>query len=181
MRIPRRPRRELSREAAELHDAIAGGPRAGAPMLLDESGALRGPFAAMLLAPELGGAVSSLGAALRYRSRLPPRVRELAILTVAAARGSAYERAAHEPIALGLGLSQAQLAAVSSGGLPDLADEESVAVRTARALLDGTGLDDRDFARARNAFGLDGLYELTTLVGYYSMLASQLRVFDLDE
>ena len=44
------------------------------------------------------------------------------------------------------------------------------------ALLDGD-LDDARWAEASTALGDAVVFELTTLVGYYSTLALQLRVF----
>ena len=47
------------------------------------------------------------------------------------------------------------------------------------ALLDGD-LDDELWDEASAALGADGVFELTVLVGYYSTLALQLRVFRVD-
>ena len=86
----------------ELFEAIAGGPRAQGPQhfaLTRPDGSLRGPFNAFLLAPELGGALQDLGAAIRYRGALTDRTREIAILLVAAHWDSEFERESHEAVA----------------------------------------------------------------------------------
>ncbi|MDQ4117150.1 MAG: carboxymuconolactone decarboxylase family protein, partial [Actinomycetota bacterium] len=54
--------------------------------------------------------------------------------------------------------------------------ERAVLVAT-RELLHTGDLDDDAWAAAHAALGDAGLVELTTLVGYYELLARQLRVF----
>ena len=69
MRLPQLTPAELPVEQRRLYDAIVGGPRAAGPQLFelsDEQGRLNGPFGAMLLSPPVGGALQSLGAAIRY-------------------------------------------------------------------------------------------------------------------
>jgi hypothetical protein len=92
---------DLDDQQRALYDAIAGGPRAAGPRLFaltDAAGRLNGPFNAMLFAPEVGTALQDLGAAIRYRSSLTARIREMAILAVAAHWDSAFERYAHEAV-----------------------------------------------------------------------------------
>lgn len=172
---------ELDEEQAEVYRAITGGPRAAGPRafpLTDEEGRLRGPFNAMLLSPPVGMAAQSLGAAVRYSSALEGRVREMAILAVAAHWDSAFERAAHEAVGRTCGLTEPEMAALRAGRTPQLADPaERAALRATAALLHRGTLSDDEYADAVAAVGERGLFELTTLVGYYAMLALQLRVF----
>ena len=49
--------------------------------------------------------------------------------------------------------------------------------RTVAALLTRGDLDDAEYREAVGHLGTTGLFELLTLVGYYAMLALQLRVF----
>ena len=82
-----------------LYDVIARGRRAGGEsqfMLTHEDGSLTGPFNAMLYAPHLGQALQAVGEAIRFDSSIPPRGRELAILTVASHWRSDFEWYAHE-------------------------------------------------------------------------------------
>ena len=51
--------------------------------ITDEAGRLLGPFAVMLLTPEVGNAVQQVGAKIRFATALTARERELAILAVA--------------------------------------------------------------------------------------------------
>lgn len=171
----------LGEEQRQLYEEITGGPRGQGPRLFeltDPAGALTGPFNAMLLRPALGSALQALGAAVRYQSGLPARARELAILVVAAHWDCAFERYAHEAAGRAGGLTDAELAAIRAGGGDGLADEtERAAVRAAWALVRAGDLDDGQYAEAAAALGEAGVFELTTLVGYYATLALQLRVF----
>jgi 4-carboxymuconolactone decarboxylase len=173
---------ELDRDQRRLYATITAGDRARGPQffrLADDEGRLEGPFNAMLLNPPIGDALQRLGVAIRYGGRLPTRCREIAILAVAAHWQCEFEQRAHEPIATHAGLSVAQIAALCNGEPLDLTDPEEAAVLevTRRLLRDGE-LDDGGYAAAVDAIGADKLFELTTLVGYYSLLALQMNVFD---
>ncbi|WP_181803362.1 carboxymuconolactone decarboxylase family protein [Streptomyces shenzhenensis] len=180
-RLPRLTPQELDAAQRVLYDAIAGGPRANGPQLFaltDSEGRLNGPFNAMLHAPAVGSALQELGSALRYRSTLSDRVREMSILIVAAHWDSAFEQYAHEPIGQAAGLSDAQLTAIRSGAAPELSDPtEAAAVDLVTALVATGDVDDTLFGRAVSLNGMEAVVELTTLVGYYATLALQLRVF----
>lgn len=180
-RIPRPAPAELDAEQRRLYEAITSGTRAGGPGaadLTDEHGRLAGPFNAMLLNPPIGDALQRLGAAVRYRGRLTDRSRETAILAVAAHWECAFEWRTHAPIAARLGLSRSQLDALRGGDDVDFEDaEESVVLRTTRHLLRDRDLDDDRYWETAGILGADRLFELTTLVGYYSTLALQMRVF----
>jgi alkylhydroperoxidase family enzyme len=181
MRLPKLAVGDLSEEQRAVYDAIAGGPRAQGPQLfrlVDEEGGLEGPFNAFLLAPRLGQALQALGASVRYETALSDRVREIAVLVVASGWDSAFEWAAHAPLARHAGLSSEELDAIRSKRFDALTDEvERLVAGTTAALVEHGDLDDASYARAVAALGLPGLFELLTLVGYYATLALQLRVF----
>ena len=180
-RLPHYLPEDLDDEQRELYDAIAGGPRAARPRpfpLTDERGRLNGPFNAMLAAPPLGQALQRLGAAVRYETSVSGRVREMAILAVAAHWDSDYERHAHEPAARAAGVSESEIALLRSGAFPELPDEtERRAVSLVAAMLTNGDVDDATYAAAVERLGHRAVFELTTLVGYYATLALQLRVF----
>ncbi len=172
---------ELDEDQRRLYAEITGGPRGRGPRpfeLTDGTGALAGPFNAMLLRPAIGSALQALGSAIRYRGSLPARARELAILVVAAHTGSEFEWAAHEAAGRAAGLSEDEMAAIAAGHEPGLADPaERAVVRAARALASAGDLDDAQYRDTLAALGAGGIFELTTLVGYYTTLALQMRVF----
>ncbi len=189
---PDRGRRRLSAalpdrldpEQRDLYDAIIGGPRGTGtqhfPLTADD-GTLNGPFEAMLLNPALGTALQALGTAVRYGTGLPGRLREMAILLVAAHWDSQFEEQSHAAIGRSVGLDDEDLAALREGRAPASADEdERAAHAVVRALLDDGDLDDDAYAAVVEHLGEEAVFELSTLVGYYALLALQLRVFRVD-
>jgi 4-carboxymuconolactone decarboxylase len=172
---------ELDVEQRALYDSITGGPRGQGPQLfplVDSSGALEGPFNAMLLSPPLGSALQALGSAVRFRSGLTDRAREIAILLVAQHWHSDFEIYAHEAIARAAGLDDAELGALRDGQPDSLVDDaEKVVGRTAQALANRGDLTDTEYQSALESMGARALFEVTTLVGYYATLALQLRVY----
>lgn len=175
------PPAELAPAQRALYDAITGGPRAsqaGTVPITDAEGQLLGPFAIMLLSPEVGNAMQQVGATIRFGTALTGRERELAILTVAGALNSEFERLAHVPAARGLGLTGPQIDAALAGRTADaLSADEAIVGRLALTMTVDRTLSDEDYADAVGALGQERLAELTWLVGYYSALALSLAVF----
>ena len=164
-----------------LYDAITGGPRAsqaGTVPITDSDGRLLGPFAVMLLAPEVGNAMQQVGVKIRFGAALTGRERELGILSVAGVLRSDFERLAHEPAARTLGLAQEQINAALAGRIPDgLSADEAMVCRLARVMTADRTLPDEDYSDGIAALGRERLAELTLLVGYYGSLALALAVF----
>jgi 4-carboxymuconolactone decarboxylase len=175
------PPAELAPAQRLLYDAITGGPRAsqaGTVPITDEDGQLLGPFAIMLLSPEVGNAMQQVGAQIRFGTALTGRERELAILTVAGALSSEFERLAHVPAARALGLTEPQIDAALAGQAADgLSADEAIVGRLALAMTVDRTLSDQDYSDGMAALGQERLAELTWLAGYYSALALSLAVF----
>ena len=180
------PPADLAPAQRALYDAITGGPRAsqaGTVPITDADGQLLGPFAIMLLSPDVGNAMQQVGATIRFGAALTGRERELAILTVAGALNSEFERLAHVPAARGLGLTEPQIDAALSGLSGDgltvdgLSADEAMIGRLARAMTVDRTLTDEEYSAGVEALGRERLAELTWLVGYYSALALSLAVF----
>jgi 4-carboxymuconolactone decarboxylase len=172
---------EMTADQVDLYRDILAGPRGQGPravQLSSGAGGLAGPFNAMLYAPSVGHALQELGAAIRFGTKLTPRIREMAILVVAQAWDSGYEQVSHELIGRDAGLTDAELEALREGENPKFADaQENAAYSAVRALTGPRDLDDEEYAVTIAALGEEGLVELSTLVGYYATLALQLRIF----
>ena len=177
------PPTNLDPEQKVLYASITEGPRAHGPKHFDltrPDGALLGPFNALLLAPPLGSALQELGAAVRYETALSARTREIAILTVAARWDCAFERSAHESVGRAVGLSTDELSEIRAGRVPALEDAHELAcAHLASGMVNGD-VDDAAWATWGHVVGEATVFELTTLVGYYAMLALQMRVFRVE-
>lgn len=170
----------LTAEQRSLYDSIVSSRSGGSQAfsLVDEDGGLEGPFNAMLLCPQLGQALQALGAAVRFGGALTDRAREIAILVVASEWDSGFERCAHEAVGRMIGLSDAELQAICGARFDAFTDPyEREVAEVAQALVRQGDLSDDVFAMACRRLGSEGVFELTTLVGYYATLALQLRVF----
>jgi len=183
LRLPRLSKAELDEEQLNLHRLITEGPRTSGPQLVelqDAHGALNGPFGVMLHAPSIGGPLQELGAAVRFRTRMTDRAREIAILTVATATGSEFERYAHELIGQAAGLTEPELAALRDGSFTSTDPTETAAYAVCRRLLDIDPREpwrDEEYEAAADTLGRESLIELTVLVGYYRTLAQLMHVF----
>jgi 4-carboxymuconolactone decarboxylase len=178
-RVDRLPPERLDDAQRALYDAITSGPRARGPQhfaLTADDGGLAGPFDGFLRSPAIGEALQGVGAAIRYRSHLAGRVREGAILLVAAHWASTFEQHAHEAVGRSIGLDDEDLLALGRGAVPASSDAgERARLEVVQALLRGDLTDD-EWARLSPVVGEQDLFELIALVGYYATLALQLRV-----
>jgi 4-carboxymuconolactone decarboxylase len=171
---------QLNEAQRRVYDTITSGPRAGTAgglALTDDQGRLYGPFNAMLLSPAVGEALQALGVVLRYRSQLSDRAREIAVLEVARRTESEFEWYAHTRLATAAGLDAAEIEAVQAGVPLRLPPAEAVVREVAVALLRDGDLGDELFAAAQAELGSALLAELITLVGYYELLATSMRVW----
>lgn len=170
-RIPPLQRDALSDRGREVYDAIASGPR----------GKVEGPLNVWLNSPELGQNAQALGAFCRYGTSLPPRLSELAILTVAVFWRSGFEWAVHAPIAVKAGLDAGLVETLRTGGRPDFAREDEAAVHAfASELLAQRRVSDATYARAEAALGPTGLVELVGILGYYGLISLTINAFEVD-
>jgi 4-carboxymuconolactone decarboxylase len=169
---------ELDDDQRAMYDAVVNGPRRGTPGLVDEEGRLGGPMNTYLHAPAIGTRQQALGAALTFEISLPKKVAELVILTVANDAESSFQLAAHEWMGFQAGLTHDQIEALRERREPELDDPlEQAAYRTTTRLLQNGDLDDDAYGEAAGVLGERGLLELVTLIGYYRLVALQLRVF----
>jgi alkylhydroperoxidase family enzyme len=174
---------EMTEEQLAFYKLFVTGRRAqpGSPFsLVDESGRLQGPPAAWVLVPPVGRPLEQLGGAMRYELTLPARAREIAILMVGHHHQSPFELHAHTRAGAAAGLSAEDLDALAAGRPPALmTDEERITYAVTQGILAAGTIDADEFARAAGVLGTGRLFELTTLIGYYTMLAIQLSVFGL--
>lgn len=146
--------------------------------MTNPDGSLVGPFNLMAHEPRLGAALQKLGGILLFRGSLSERAREIAILCVAAHQQSEFERSAHEAIGRTAGLTDAEMAAIAARAPLTLADPiEACVLSASRALLETGDLDDVQYADTVKLLGEAGTIELSTVIGYYSLVALQLRLF----
>lgn len=169
-RIPLPSIESLSPEQRRVYDAIAG----------LRGGHIPTPYRAALHSPELTDKWQQLGEFLRYRTSLPPRLSELAILVVARHHDCQYIWHFHAPPALEAGIASDVVDAIRAGDRPQLRQQDEQAVYAYSAeLLESKFVADDTYACALGALGVKAVVELTALLGYYVMVAMALNAHDL--
>ncbi|MCA2207804.1 carboxymuconolactone decarboxylase family protein [Nocardia sp. JW2] len=135
-------------------------------------------LATLVRHPDLTRAYLGLGVHLLFRSTLPPRVRELAILRVAHRRGCAYEWDHHVATAEAVGLTAADIAAVEGGPSTDEFDR---VVLDATDELDATSnLSDATWAALGTRLDERQCMDLVFTVGGYCMVAMAFNTFGVE-
>ena len=169
-RIPLFPLAEMTPEQRKVYDAVVSGPR----------GVVVGPLRAALHRPELADKWQQLGEILRYRTSLPPRLSELAILVTARHWTSQLEWQQHAPAALKGGLAPSIVDAIREGRRPAFTREDEEAVFDFSFELQKSKLvSDKAYQRTLGLIGVQGIVELTALIGYYTMVAMTLIAHEI--
>ena len=152
----------------QVFDAIKAGPR----------GEVVGPLGVWLWRPELADRAQRLGEYARYKTCLPPRLSELAILVVARFWGSEFEWCVHKKIALEAGLDSQAVEAIRVGGVPALEDpDQAIVYEFCRTLLDQRGVDDALYSRTLETLGEAAVIDLVGILGYYCLISLTINAF----
>ncbi len=168
----------LTAEQRVVYDAIRSGPRAKAGVTTATvPGPLGGPFNAMLRSPGIGNIVQALGGEIRYKSTLPNKLNELAIIVTARYWTANYEWHAHCKLALDAGLDPAKAKDVAENRRPANMDEdEAIVYDFSHELHETKGVSDANFKRVVDRFGERGAFDLIAVNGYYSLVSMILNV-----
>ena len=114
-------------------------------------------------------------------SELPQNIQEMAMILTARAKDCQYIWFAHAARARKEGISDAFVDALrDKRPLPKLEGAEQIVVNYATELFGTNRVSDSTFKAAIDHFGAQLLTELTTMMGYYSMLALNVNAFDVD-
>ncbi len=172
------PVENLTPEQRAVYDAIRSGPRSKmGNSSASTPGPLGGPFNVMLRSPGIGNLVQALGGEIRFKSSLPPKLNELAIMVTARYWTSQYEWHAHCKLALEAGLDPAKAKDVAENRRPANMDaDEAIIYDFSRELHETKGVSDANFKRAVDRFGERGVFDLIAVNGYYSLVSMCLNV-----
>jgi 4-carboxymuconolactone decarboxylase len=156
-----------------MMDAIRSGPRG-------KSVTPRGPFAVWLHAPEFGQLAQALGGHCRYKTAVPPRLSEFAILCTSRLWRAQYEWYAHAPIAERAGVKPQTIQDLRAGRMPKSAPKDERAIYDfIQELYKKKRVSERNYKRVHALFGDGGIVEFVGIVGYYAMVAMTLNVFGM--
>ena len=172
------PPENLTPEQRALYDAIKSGPRGAVKnSAAAKPGPLGGPFNVLLRSPDIGNIIQSLGAAIRFRSSIPAKLNELAIITVARQWSAHYEWQAHHRLALAAGLDPAIGEDIAQGRRPaKMSEDEAIVYDFSAELHETHGVSDATYERALDRFGERGVMDLIAVNGYYVLVSMVLNV-----
>jgi 4-carboxymuconolactone decarboxylase len=161
-------------------DQIAAEHRAIYDSIVASRGAVQGPFTGFLQSPELAGRLAHLGAYVRFEGSLDMRARVLAAMTVAREFEAVYVWGAQTGGARRLGVPDTTISAIRENHSRGIPPEDAEIVEFTRQLLRRHRVDDASAKAMQARFGNDGLIQLTSAIGYYSMLAMTVNACELE-
>jgi len=140
-----------------------------------------GPGSVMINSPEMRRRCNQLSRYLRQESSLPKKIQELAMITTARAMDCQYIWNAHAAGARREGVSDDLVDALRDNRpLPEMPADEAAVVHYGMEFFKTHKVSPATFQAALDQFGAQGLTELTTLMGYYALLAFNANAFEID-
>ena len=116
----------------------------------------------------------------RFEGSLDMRVRVLAAMTAAREFEAMYVWGAQTGGARRQGVPEATIAAIRDNHSRGVPPEDAQVIDFTRQLLRKHRVDDALFKAMQSRFGNDELVQLTTAIGYYSLLAMTVNACELE-
>jgi len=165
------PDEAMNDEQRALRDAIFAGPRGKRPKL-------NGPFAIWLHAPQTGIVAQALGAHVRFKTSLSPRLSEFAICATGAIWRAQYEWYMHAPMAERAGVKPETIADLRAGRAPKRAPKDERALYDfIKELYRTRRVSDGTYKRVHAFLGDQGMVEFAATLGYYVLISMTLNIF----
>lgn len=161
-------------------DQVPAQHQAAVESIIKSRGAVSGPFTMFLHSPEVAERVAHLGAYVRFEGTLDFRVRVLAAMAVARELDAMYVWGAQTGQARKLGVPETTIAAIRERHTRGVPPEDAQIIDFTRALLTKHRVDDATAQATRTRFGDDQFVQLTTAIGYYSLLAMTVNACELE-
>ena len=137
----------------------------------------------MANSPGAARAFTDLGMYIRYRSKLDPRLRQLAILQVGWLARSPYEWSHHVSLGKEFGCSDADIRAIAAESAGDGSTLEPLArlvLRGAREMWAGPGMSAETFEALRPSLGAELLTDLVVTIAFYCGVVRLLATLEVD-
>src|ERR1051325_4052600 len=161
-------------------DQVPAKDRHFAESIIASRGALQGPFTAFLHSPEVAARVAHLGAYVRFEGSLDMKVRVLAAMTVAREFEAMYVWGAQTGGGRRLNVPEETITAIRENHSRGIPADDAQIVEFTRQLLRKHRVDEATFKSMQSRFGNDQLIQLTTTIGYYSLLAMTVNAAELE-
>jgi alkylhydroperoxidase family enzyme len=138
---------------------------------------------AMANNPEASKAFSVPAMYIRHKSKLDPRLRELAILQVGYLTKSPYEYSHHVKIGRDFGVSDDDIRAIGeeTAGRPSkLEPLAKTVLHAAREMTNDLAMSDATFAALEKELGREKLIDLTMTIAFYNGVVRLLATLQID-
>jgi 4-carboxymuconolactone decarboxylase len=134
-----------------------------------------GPFNAYARSPDLGILLLEVSDFVRFKTSLPPRLSEFAILIAAQQWSQSYEWHAHYALAIKGGLDRQVLVDLAAGRRPQgMKEDEAALYDFCIEMYRDKKVSDASFKTARAAFGERGVMDVIGILGYYDLVSMAL-------
>lgn len=173
------PFSEMTPAQRAYAEGVMSGPTSttGSAAIVPGANTIGSPFNVYLRSPELAEHLLKAAQHIRFKSSLPARLNEFAILITARYWGAQYEWVAHHRMAMAAGLDPAVAAELAQGKRPDgMKDDETAVYNFSHELHNQHGVSDATFKAVRDKFGEQGVVDLIAVNGYYTLVSMILNV-----
>lgn len=161
-------------------DQVAAKDHATFDSIVASRGAVAGPFLMFMHSPEVAGRVAHLGAYVRFEGELDMKIRVLAAMTVAREFEAMYVWGAQTGGARRLGVPESTIDAIRESHSRGVPQEDADIIDFTRQLLRKHRADEALFKKLQARLGNDQLIQLTTAIGYYTMLGMTVNACELE-
>jgi 4-carboxymuconolactone decarboxylase len=173
------PFAEMTPPQKAYADAVMAGPTSatGSAAVVPGAATIGAPFNVYLRSPELAAALRPVGEYIRFKTSLPAKLNEFAILVTARQWTAQYEWFAHHRLALKAGLDPAVAEDLAQGRRPKgMQPDEEMIYNFSQELHTQHGVSDATFKTVRDRFGEQGVVDLIAVNGYYVLVSMILNV-----
>jgi 4-carboxymuconolactone decarboxylase len=173
------PFAEMTPDQRKYADAVMAGPTSatGSAAVVPGASTIGSPFNVYLRSPRLAEQLRGVSEYIRFKTSLPAKLNEFAILITARQWGAQYEWFAHHRLALKAGLSPAIAEDLAQGKRPaGMQDDEAAVYNFAHELHTTRQVSDANFKAVVDRFGEQGVVDLIAVTGYYVMVSMILNV-----
>lgn len=148
--------------------------------LMRAGGRTGGPYTAYMRNPLFFKINQAMGDAVRANS-LTPAERQIAILTTVRHYNAPYAWTVQARAALAAGVARDIIDAINDRRRPHVTQAgELAAWEVAESLASKHAIDDATYSRALAALGEQRLVDVVVTVGFFSMVSTTLRAFEID-
>jgi len=162
---------QLDQAQRALLDSLRSGPRG-------KGVSLGGPFGCYMYAPEIGEVIQQFAAFCRFKTRLPKRLSEFAILVIGQMWKAQYEFYAHAQEGERAGVLPQTIRDLKAGRTPTKAPKDERALYDfIKELHQKRRVSDRTYKRVHALLGDAGMVEFLGILGSYTLTSMVLNTF----